>query len=55
MNNFTIIYNISIETNYSTVCTIDISFLPSSSNCPNNLNENITKLEFKENLFNNIL
>ena len=55
MNNFTIIYNISIETNYSSVCTIDIIILPSYSNCPNNINENITKTEFKENLLNNIL
>ena len=55
VNNFTIIYNISIEIAYSSVCTIDLTILSHSSNCPNKLNENITKSEFKENLLNNIL
>ena len=55
VNNFTILYNISIETNYSSICAIDLTILSSSSICPNKLNENITKIEFKENLTNNIL
>ena len=55
VNNFTIIYNISIEIGYSSVCTIDLTILLHSSNCPNNLKENITKTKFKENLLNNIL
>ena len=58
VNNFTILYNISIETTYSSVCTIDISILQSSSNCDlisSKINKNMTKVVFKNLILNNIL